>query len=234
MSVGFRVFTQRRMPKKEVMDGFRLLPAANVADVMGRSCAMSSEIHTMLPHTDAIMVGPALTVRARPGDNLMIHKALNMAQEGDILVIANEGDRSQSLLGAIIVAYARSKKLGGIVVDGNIRDVDEIAAMGLPVYATGSTPGGPYKEGPGEVNTPISCGGVAVCPGDIILADSDGVIVIPRKDSEKILVEAQIFAKADKAKMQAALDGSAKREWVDKKLTEKQCEIIDGCYEDLG
>lgn len=232
MSVGFRVFTQRKLPEKEVMDGFRDLPAANVADVMGRSCAMSSEIHTMLPHTDKIMVGPALTIRARPGDNLMIHKGLNLAQEGDIVVISNESDRSQSLLGAIIVAYARSKKLGGIVVDGPIRDVDEIAALGIPVYATGSTPGGPYKEGPGEVNTPISCGGVSVSPGDIVLGDSDGVIVIPRKDASRVLEEAREFAKLDAAKMQAALEGRAKRDWVDKKLTEKGCEIIEGCYED--
>lgn len=232
MSVGFRVFTQRKLPEKEVMDGFRDLPAANVADVMGRSCAMSSEIHTMLPHTDKIMVGPALTIRARPGDNLMIHKGLNLAREGDIVVISNESDRSQSLLGAIIVAYARSKKLGGIVVDGPIRDVDEIAALGIPVYATGSTPGGPYKEGPGEVNTPISCGGVSVSPGDIVLGDSDGVIVIPRKDASRVLEEAREFAKLDAAKMQAALEGRAKRDWVDKKLTEKGCEIIEGCYED--
>ena len=232
MSVGFRVFTQRKLPEKEVMDGFRELPAANVADVMGRSCALSSEIHTMLPHTDKIMVGPALTVRARPGDNLMIHKGLNLAQEGDIVVISNESDRSQSLLGSIIVAYAKSKKLGGIVVDGPIRDVDEIAELGIPVYATGSTPGGPYKEGPGEVNTPISCGGVSVSPGDIVLGDSDGVIIIPRKDAARVLREAREFAKLDAAKMQAALEGRAKRDWVDKKLMEKGCEIIEGCCED--
>ena len=186
----------------------------------------------MLPHTDKIMVGPALTVRARPGDNLMIHKGLNLAQEGDIVVISNESDRSQSLLGAIIVAYAKSKKLGGIVVDGPIRDVDEIAELGIPVYATGSTPGGPYKEGPGEVNTPISCGGVSVSPGDIVLGDSDGVIIIPRKDAARVLREAREFAKLDAAKMQAALEGRAKRDWVDKKLMEKGCEIIEGCCED--
>lgn len=232
MSVGFRVFTQRKLPEAEVIERFRELPAANVADVMGRSCALSSEIHTMLPHTSEMMAGPALTVRARPGDNLMIHKALDLAQEGDILVISNEGDRSQSLLGAIIVAYAKSKKLGGIVVDGPIRDVDEIAQLGIPVYATGSTPGGPYKEGPGEVNTPISCGGVSVAPGDIVLGDSDGVIIIPRKDSKRILAEAIEFAKVDASKMQAALEGHAKRDWVDKKLAEKGCEIIEGCWED--
>ena len=230
MSVGFRVFTKRMLPSVEVLEGFRSLPAANVADVMGRSCALSSEIHTMLPHTDKIMVGPALTVRARPGDNLMIHKALNLAGEGDVIVISNEGDRSQSLLGAIIVAYAKSTKVAGIIVDGPIRDVDEIAALGVPVYATGSTPGGPYKEGPGEVNVPISCGGVSVAPGDVVLGDSDGVIVIPRQDAQRVLEEAREFAKKDAAKMQAALEGRADRSWVDKALEKKDCEIIEGCY----
>ena len=118
------------------------------------------------------------------------------------------------------------------VVDGPIRDVDEIAELGIPVYATGSTPGGPYKEGPGEVNTPISCGGVSVSPGDIVLGDSDGVIIIPRKDAARVLREAREFAKLDAAKMQAALEGRAKRDWVDKKLMEKGCEIIEGCCED--
>ena len=232
MSVGFRVFTQRKLPEPEVMEAFHNLPAANVADVMGRSCALSSEIHTMLPHTSDITVGPALTVRARPGDNLMIHKALNLAQEGDIIVVSNEGDRSQSLMGAIMVAYAKSKKVGGIIIDGPIRDVDEIAEMGVPVYATGSTPGGPYKEGPGEINVPISCGGVSVAPGDIVLADSDGVIIIPRKDARRVLEEATEFAKNDAAKMQAALEGRANRAWVDVTLTAKKCEIIEGCYDD--
>ena len=127
MSVGFRVFLQRKLPEENVVEGLCELPAANIADVMGRSCAMSSEIRKLTPRSEKNMAGPALTVRARPGDNLMIHKALNLAQKGDIIVISNESDRSQSLLGAIIVAYARSKELGGIVVDGPIRDIDEIS-----------------------------------------------------------------------------------------------------------
>lgn len=232
MSVGFRVFTQRRLPDPAVVAALGALPAANIADVMGRSCALSSEIRKLTPRTGQNMVGTAITVRARPGDNLMIHKALNMAGEGDILVISNEGDRSQSLLGAIIVAFARSKKIGGIVVDGPIRDIDEICELGIPVYGTGTTPGGPYKEGPGEVNAPIACGGVSVHPGDIILGDSDGVIVIPRQDAQRVLEEATAFAEVDAAKMQAALDGNAKRDWVDKKLAEKGCQIIEGCFEE--
>ena len=231
MSVGFRVFLQRKLPEENVVEGLCELPAANIADVMGRSCAMSSEIRKLTPRSEKNMAGPALTVRARPGDNLMIHKALNLAQKGDIIVISNESDRSQSLLGAIIVAYASSKELGGIVVDGPIRDIDEISELGIPVYATGTTPGGPYKEGPGEVNVPIACGGVSVHPGDVILGDSDGVIVIPRKDAAQVLEEATAFSKVDAEKMEAALAGRAKRDWVDKKLNEKNCEIIDGCCE---
>lgn len=227
MSVGFRVFTKRHLPDEKIVEGFRGIPCANVADVMGRSCALNCRIKNYAPKAGP-MCGVALTVKARPGDNLMFHKALNLATKGDVVMVANEGDVSQSLAGAIMFAYAHSKGVEGIVVDGPIRDVVEGAELGINLYATGSTPGGPYKEGPGEINVPISVGNVAVNPGDIILGDEDGVIVVPRKDAEKILAEAIEFMKKDDAKMEAALNGRANRDWVDKALTAKGCEIIDG------
>ena len=116
------------------------------------------------------------------------------------------------------------------MLDGPIRDIDEIGKWDFPVYCTGTTPGGPYKEGPGEVNVPIACGGVAVNPGDIILADPDGVIVIPRRDAAQVLKDAQAFQAADEAKLAAAKNGTAKRGWVDKTLEEKGFEIIDDIY----
>ena len=123
-----------------------------------------------------------------------------------------------------------TKKIAGIVLDGPIRDIDEIGHWDFPVYCTGTTPGGPYKEGPGEINVPISCGGVSVNPGDIILADPDGVIVIPRRDAPTILEEAKKFQAADETKLAAAKNGTAKREWVEKTLSEKGFEIIDDVY----
>jgi RraA family protein len=230
MSVGFRVFLKRNLPDPALVEAFRSLPPANVADCMGRLCALSSQIKLLSSPAAPIMAGVALTVKARPGDNLMIHKALNMAGPGDVIVVSNEGDRSQSLVGEIIVTYARYKGLAGMVFDGPIRDIDAISKMDIPVYGTGTTPGGPYKEGPGEINVPIACGGIHIEPGDIILGDADGIIVIPRRDAAEILAVAGTFSANDAAKVTAAANGTADRSWVDKTLAAKNCEIIDAVY----
>lgn len=232
MSVGFRVFLQRDLPPKSLIEAYAMLPAANVADCMNRLSAMSSAIRLMSKPFSGSMVGPALTVKARPGDNLMLHKALNMATEGDVIVISNEGDRSQSLMGEIMAAYGKFKKIAGFVFDGPIRDVDAIYDLGVPVYATGSTPGGPFKEGPGEINVPISCGNAYIEPGDLVLGDTDGVIVIPRLDAASLLDVVQKFSATDKAKFEAAKNGTADRSWVEKSLTAKGCAIIDAKYSD--
>ena len=232
MSVGNRVFLQRDLPDLKVMEAFRSLPAANVADTRGRSCALSSEIRLISTPKDSIMVGAAFTVKARPGDNLMLHKALDLAGENDVIVVSNEGDRSQSLMGEIMAIHAQhNRKIRGIVLDGPIRDIEDISKMDqMFLYATGSTPGGPYKEGPGEINVPISIGNIAVLPGDIVLGDRDGVIIIPRLDAEQILADAQKYAAADAGKVEAAKNGTAKRGWVDETLAKKNVEIIDGKY----
>ncbi|MEN6499036.1 MAG: RraA family protein [Rectinema sp.] len=230
MSVGFRVFLKRNLPDPALVEAFRSLPPANVADCMGRLCALSSQIKLLSSPAAPIMAGVALTVRARPGDNLMIHKALNIASPGDVIVVSNEGDSSHSLAGEIIVTYARYKGLAGMVFDGPIRDIDAISKMDIPVYGTGMTPGGPYKEGPGEVNVPIACGGIHIEPGDIILGDADGIIVIPRRDAAEILAVASKFSTIDAAKVDAAANGTADRSWVDKTLAAKNCEIIDAVY----
>ena len=230
MNVGFRVFLQRELPPASLIEAYKKLPAANVADSMNRLSAISSEIRLMTRPFKGSMAGPALTVKARPGDNLMLHKALNMASEGDIIVVSNGGDRSQSLMGEIMAAYAKFKKVAGFVFDGPIRDVEALYDMGMPIYATGSTPGGPYKEGPGEINVPVACGNIHVQPGDIILGDTDGVIVIPRQDAAALLESAQAFSVSDPAKFEAAKNGTADRSWVEKSLAAKGCDILDAVY----
>lgn len=232
MAVGKRIYLKRNLPDKEVMMQFKSIPASNTCDVMGRNAAMNPRIRLVSQPKEQMMVGPALTVKARGGDNLALHAALNIAQEGDVLVVSNEGDNTRALMGEIMMAYLRyDRKVAGIILDGPIRDIDEIGKWDFPVYATGTTPGGPYKEGPGEVNVPIACGEISVNPGDIILADPDGVIVIPRKDAAQILENAKKFQEADESKLQAAKNGTSKRGWVDKALADKEFEIIDGIYE---
>ncbi|TXT44732.1 MAG: Demethylmenaquinone methyltransferase [Spirochaetes bacterium] len=230
MATGFRVFLKRDLPPVDLVEAFKELPTANVADTMNRLCALSSEILLLSSPQDEIMSGVALTVKARPGDNLMIHKALNMAGPGDVVVVSNEGDRSHSLVGEIMVTYAKSKGVAGLIFDGPIRDIGAISEMDIPVYATSTTPGGPFKEGPGEINVPISCGGIAVEPGDIVLGDQDGVIIIPKKDAVAVLDAARKFKASDASKLAAAQNGTADRSWVDKTLAAKNCEIIDGLY----
>ena len=231
MSVGKRIYLKRNMPDPELVEAFKSIPASNTADVMNRSCAMHPRIHLVSSPKAQMSCGPAYTVKCRAGDNLTLHAALNYCQEGDYLIVSNEEDDSRAILGEVMMAYLYyTKKIAGIVIDGPIRDIDEIGKWDFPVYCTGTTPGGPYKEGPGEINVPVSCGGISVNPGDIILADPDGVICIPRKDAAEILVAAREFQAKDEQKLIGSKTGTAKREWVAKTLEAKEYEIIDDVY----
>lgn len=230
MSIGNRVFLKRSLPEAGLVKRYKKLPAANVADCMSRLYALSSDIRLMSAPTQQ-MCGVALTVKVRPGDNLMLHQALNMAQEGDVIVVANEGDRTHSIMGEIMYKYLSDfKKVAGIVIDGPIRDIDVISQSTCPIYATGTTPGGPYKEGPGEVNTPIAIGNVSINPGDIILGDSDGVIVIPKNDALALIDKAEKNAQADHEKVLKASNGTANRQWVTDALVKSNVEMIDEEY----
>ena len=231
MPVGKRIYLKRELPDPGLVEEFKKIPASNTADVMNRSCAMNPRIHLVSNPKNQMMAGPAFTVKCRAGDNLTLHAALNFCREGDVLVVSNEEDDTRALMGEVMMAYLRfTKKVAGIVIDGPIRDIDEIGRWDFPVYCTGTTPGGPYKEGPGEINVPISCGGIMVYPGDIILADPDGIIAIPRKDAPQILKDARAFQAADEKKLLAAQNGTSDRSWVDRALEEKGYEIIDDIY----
>ncbi|WP_049853811.1 MULTISPECIES: RraA family protein [Dickeya] len=231
MSIGNRVFTQRPVFDVELLKHYEQLPAANIADTMNRIAVLGNGIKRISSPQKPIMAGYAITVKARAGDNLMLHAALDMATENDVIVVSNEGDRSRALMGEIMVAYAHyTKKIAGIVLDGPIRDIDALSVMDFPLYATGSNPAGPFKEGPGEVNTPIAVGGVAVCPGDLIVGDADGVIVVPLGDAAALLEKAKEYSKFDAGKVEAAKNGKANRAWVKKSLDEKGVEFIDDVY----
>lgn len=231
MTVGNRIFLKKENLSKELIESFKNIPASNIADTMNRLSAISSDVKLMSGPKQPILAGSALTVKVRPGDNLMLHIALDIAEEGDVIVVANEGDRSQSLMGEIMATYAlHTKKIAGIVLDGPIRDIDAISQMDFHLYATGTTPGGPFKEGPGEVNVPIAIGGIAVNPGDLIVGDADGVIVIPRRDAEAVLKAAIPYSATDASKVEEARNGTSKRGWVKESLLKKGTEFIDDVY----
>ncbi|MPM69516.1 Regulator of ribonuclease activity A [bioreactor metagenome] len=131
--------------------------------------------------------GPALTVRLRPGDNLMLHKAIGLARAGDVIVVDTCGSNNNSIMGDLMSSAAFSKGVAAVIIDGGIRDVKELQEKGYPVFARYITPSVGDKEGPGEIGLPISCGGVPVMPGDYIVADDNGVVVLPPEWVDKIV-----------------------------------------------
>ncbi len=192
---------------------------------------MNPRIHLISSPQCESSVGVAYTVKTRAGDNLTVHAAMQYIGEGDYLVISNEEDTTRSLMGEVMFSYLRYvKKIAGVIIDGPIRDMGTIKDWDFPIYATGSCPGGPYKEGPGEVNVPIACGGVSVNPGDIVLADVDGIIVIPRADAAQILPKAQKLHEEDVKKTILSKEGKTDRSWVEKSLSQKGYEILDEVY----
>jgi RraA family protein len=183
---GYRINPRVDSLAPELIAGFRDLPAAAIGDAMSRNVGAYGlrQYHQGL---NVIMSGPAVTVRVRPGDNLMIHKALMMVEKGDVLVVDGGGDVTQALIGGLIRTTCIAKGLAGIVVDGAVRDLAEWAEDGMPCFARGHTHRGPSKDGPGEINVPISCAGLAVMPGDLVIGDADGVIAVPAEEAARVL-----------------------------------------------
>jgi regulator of RNase E activity RraA len=183
---GYRINPRAAGPSAELIAAFREIPVAVVGDCVGRSIGT---VGLRAYHGDlrTVLCGPALTVRVRPGDNLMIHKAIFMAEPGDVLVVDGGGDLTQALVGGLMRTTAIARRLGGFVLDGGVRDIVEWAEGGMPIFARGHTHRGPSKDGPGEINVPIACAGLAVNPGDLVLGDADGVIAIPAADLPDLL-----------------------------------------------
>lgn len=225
MSEGFRI--KRSWPRvaADLVDAFRPVPVANVSDVMARMDAGGCGLVPM--HRDGVLAGPALTVRTRPGDNLMLHKAIDMAQAGDVIVCDAGGDVTNSLMGELMLTLAMGRGIAGFVLNGAIRDRPAFLEKNLPVYARGVTHRGPYKDGPGEIGFPVSLAGMVIHPGDLVLGDADGVLAVPRDSAAEILERARAKTEAETQQMAAILDGRADRAWVDRALADKGCEFLD-------
>lgn len=222
-NVGFRINHEIKRPDRKLIEGFRGLPVANIADCMNRISCVDSSIR---PFNKAPLLGCAFTVKATCGDNLMFHKALDMAQPGDVIVVAGGGTMERSYCGEIMVEYAKFKGLAGFIIDGCIRDFDSISKSNFPVYAKGVTPNGPFKNGPGEIGYPVSFGGQVIFPGDILVGDGDGVVIIkPEEASELIEKTMKILRNEEKILEDIAKGNGMDRSWVDKLLKEKNCEF---------
>jgi regulator of RNase E activity RraA len=228
-SPGNRIYTKIDRPDPDLIEAFRGQATPNIADNMSRMSCACSAINPVLPEMK--LCGPAFTVKVNPGDNLFIHKALDLAQPGDIVVVDGQGDTTNALIGEIMVRYAASRGIGGLVLDGTIRDYDGIAAFGaLPVFSRGYTPMGPYKNGCGEINTVIACGGAVVRPGDIVVGDADGVVFIPVQDARHVLAATQAISAKEKQIFADIAAGCYDRTWVGAKLRQTGADIIDDVY----
>ena len=204
MTTGFRILRRERSVSAELVARFAALPVANVSDSMGRMTAAGPRLSKM--HRDGVLAGPALTVKARPGDNLMLHKAIDMAGPGDVIVVDAGGDLTNALMGEMMLAYAIKRGVAGFVLNGALRDVDAFVATNLPTYAAGVTHRGPYKDGPGEINVPVSIGGMTVMPGDIIIGDEDGLLAFAPEEAEGLIAKAQAQLAKEEATIQAILE----------------------------
>ncbi|WP_396912369.1 RraA family protein [Mycolicibacterium sp.] len=178
-----------RRPSAELLESFAKLPTANVADAMDRLGALDSRIKPVW--AGATIVGPAFTVWTRAGDNKFLHEALRLAAPGDVLVVNGEADESRALIGELMAERAKTRGIAGFVIDGAVRDADTIGEIEVPVFARAITPAGPYKHGPGRLACTVAVGGVAVTPGDIVLGDSDGVVVVPQGVAAEVLTRAE-------------------------------------------
>ncbi|KOC20702.1 dimethylmenaquinone methyltransferase [Comamonas testosteroni] len=217
---GYRINPRVPGPEAQVVEAFKSIPVAAIGDSMSRNVGTMGlrQYHARL---DAVLCGPAVTVRVRPGDNLMIHKALMMVQPGDVLVIDGGGDVSQALVGGLMRTTCVARKLAGLVIDGAIRDLCEWAEEGMPIFARGHTHRGPSKDGPGEINVPVSCAGMAVLPGDLIVGDADGVIAVPAADAAEVLQRSRAHLVKEAAIRASNREGAADPERFDAVLRAK-------------
>jgi len=202
-----------------LLQRFRGFPVANVSDSMSRTTGTSA----LRPyHQRGVrLVGRALTVRTRPGDNLMVHKAIDTCQPGDVIVVDAGGAGPNAIIGEIMLALATSRGAAGFVIDGAIRDSETIGQNSLPVYAAGVAHRGPYKDGPGELHVAVSIDGMVVFPGDLVIGDADGLLAVRPHEAEDIAARVEAVQRIEADALAAIAAGNYDRAWVDKTLRDK-------------
>lgn len=183
---GFKIYSAFERPSKEIIEKYKEFVVANISDAMGRLHTMDYRVKQVYQPMRKLC-GTAFTVNARPGDNLLGLKAIEMAQPGDVIVVSTQFSATLSVWGGFMSIMAANKGIAGVVTDGIVRDVAQSKETDLPIYAIGTSPAAPTKEGSGQINTTISCGGVVVQPGDIVVGDEDGVVVVPKEEAESIM-----------------------------------------------
>jgi len=195
---------------------FQDIPTTIVADVAGRRGALDARVRAMVPGLHA--AGTAFTVEVRPGDNLMIHAALMLAQPGDILLVDGKGDTSSALMGELMCAHAAAARIVAVVIDGALRDSASLRQGSLPVFATGVNANGPTRTQGGRIGYPVSIGGVSVDAGDLVVCDDDGVVVVPRQDAAGLLPAAHAKIKTESKRLKDIEEGRLLYGWLEGSL----------------
>jgi RraA family protein len=219
MSETLRILEMPVRPDPHLVAQFAKMVTAHLSDSIERLYAAGAQLRPM--HGGGVLAGPAFTVKTAPGDNLLVHKALDMASPGDVIVVDAGGFSDRAIVGEIMTRWAARRGLAGVVIFGAIRDSEEIRGSTFPVYACGVTHRGPYKNGPGEINIPVAIAGMPVNPGDIVVGDADGVIAVSLDIAERMLASAKAIREKEAAVMQQIEAGTLDRAWVDEALRRK-------------
>ena len=215
ITAGNKIIRNFQRPAPALVELFRGIPSSNIGDITYRLYNMQSDIKAYNPRIP--LLGTAFTVKAPEGDNMFFHIAIEMAQPGDIIVVDAGGSSERSLCGEMMFNEAINKGIAGFIVNGCIRDTDCLATLDFPVYATGVTPQGPWKNGPGEINVPVCCGNQVVCPGDILVGDPDGVVVVHPADAAEVAALARDKFEKEQKKLQSYREGLVSKQnekWI--------------------
>jgi regulator of RNase E activity RraA len=224
-NIGFRILPRSNKTDRELVEKFKNVVTPHVSDNLNRMFAGGDGLRPF--HKGGQLLGTALTVKTRPGDNLMVHKAIDIAEPGDVIIVDAGGDTTNAIVGEIMLRLAQRQGIAGFVIDGAIRDTSAFMNGDFPVYAKGVTHRGPYKDGPGEINVPISIGGMIINSGDIVIGDEDGLVVLPVEQAEEILEKVKAQEIREREMMDSIADGTVDRSWVDDTLRQRGCEFID-------
>lgn len=220
MTAGFRILPMPARPARELVAALAGMVTPHLSDNMSRLQGAAAAIRPM-HGGGAKLAGPAFTVRVPAGDNLMVHKAIDIAEPGEVIVVDAGGDLTNAIIGEIMLTHAQKRGVAGFVIDGAIRDSDAIAKSAFPVFARGVTHRGPYKDGPGEINVTVVIGGQAIAPGDIVIGDADGVLAVPRGEAAAVAALARVQLEREARTLAAIADGTIDRNWVDETLRAK-------------
>lgn len=216
---GLRMRAITHGARPDVVEGLRRFPTPAVSDLMNRLYTASPAIRCLTPEAPTL-AGPACPVKVFPGDNLMVHAALDVARPGDVVVV-DAGGSGTAVLGDLVSTKARHRGIAGFVVDGLVRDLPGILELAdFPVFARGVTPVGPLHRGPGEIGYPVCLGGIVVHQGDVILADENGIAVVPHDDAAAVLGRLEQRATQEADYVAAVARGQFSNDWVVQTLRE--------------